>query len=269
MNPLRAALQLPLALPAYWRRCRAVRATMNCTAQKVSYGSHSRQYYLQVEPPAANLRPGHYAFYLHGGGWTFGRPEAFVPAAQPWLDAGYRMILPSYRRPPHVGLHRIMEDCRAAIRHAAPAEPVVDVQIGGISAGAHLAALLAPVVTDWTDAGWGRSPSAVLACAGPHSFADLWPVGLAMSRYYAALNPVEVLPPAGRTAPRWLLLHGTKDATVASVHSEKFYRVLRQKGYAAELGILPGATHLGAGEWMFGGPLRARVDRFIAGCQRS
>lgn len=264
MKVLRAALQLPLALPAYWRECRAAVSEMDCTLSHFTYGPHRRQYVLLAEPPTSRLQPGRYAFYFHGGGWTFGRPDDFLPAATPWLNQGYRVILPSYRRPPLIGLNRIVEDCYAAIQHLAPEEPINDLQIGGISAGAHLAALLAMNGSWWRNSGWNKAPSAVLACAGPMSFTDLQPRRLFLPRYQH-LDPVQNVPSSGAEAARWLLLHGTGDATVDILHSRKFLDELQKKGYQSELIALPEGTHLDAGRWMFGGPLADRVGNFIAG----
>lgn len=250
MSKRKTAFRDHLDLPAYWRACRAARREMECRENIVSYGTHGRQYAVVVDPPEGRLRPGHYAFYFHGGAWTFGRPEAFVPAAQPWLELGYRVVMPSYRRPPSVGLNRIVEDCKTAIRHFAPKETVIDLQLAGMSAGAHLASLLATDLAFWSGSGWPVIPSAVLACAGPLSFSHLFPRQLFLPRY-RHLDPVRVLPVAAVDAPRWQLIHGTGDTTVKAVHSRKFHAALVAKGYQAKLHLISGGTHLDAGKWMF------------------
>ncbi|MEO0733685.1 MAG: alpha/beta hydrolase, partial [Bacteroidota bacterium] len=153
-------------LPAYWKACRHARAQMDVTEERVAYGPHRRQYAVVVRN--RDVETGKIAFYFHGGGWTFGRPETFVPAAIPWLAAGFTVILPSYRRPPTVGLHRIMADCRAALAHFLSSGEVTEIHLGGISAGAHLAALLAARPEYWP-----IPPRKVLCCAGPLSFADV------------------------------------------------------------------------------------------------
>lgn len=262
MNVLQSALQLPLALPAYWRACRAARQTMDCTVQRIPYGKSKRQYALLAEPPPDRLRPGHYAFYFHGGGWTFGQPETFLPAARPWLANGYRVILPSHRRPPRVGLHRVVADCKAAVLHLLPDEPIFDLQFGGISSGAHLASLLAIDDELWANTSWGKPPSRVLACAGPFSFRDLQPFGV-LHALYGRLNPIDNLPKAGESATRWLLLHGDNDGTVPLKHSEKFLAQLQAHGYAAALTIIEGGDHLDAGRWMFGHSPIEKIRSFI------
>lgn len=262
MNPLQSALQLPLALPAYWRACRATSENMDCTVTRISYGNSRRQYVLLAEPAADRHHPGRYAFYFHGGGWTFGRPETFLPAAAPWLAKGYRVILPSHRRPPRVGLNRVLQDCKTAVRQLLPDEPITDLQLGGISSGAHLASLLAVDEKLWRATTWNRPPSRVLACAGPYSFRDLPPFG-ALGSLYGSLSPLDNLPPAGNLAARWLLVHGTNDGTVAFVHSKKFLTRLRAQGYRAELAVIEGGDHLDAGRWMFGQPPVQTIMSFI------
>ncbi|WP_273445175.1 alpha/beta hydrolase [Neolewinella agarilytica] len=270
MNYRKTLLFNTLGLPAYWRACREEYARMNVREEKVSYGSSDRQYALVVTsrdiPPVS---PAKYVVYLHGGAWTFGSPEKFVAAAIPWLAAGYRVILPSYRRPPAVGLNEVVADCWSAVRACAPAETVAEFQIAGISAGAHLAALLALDPAGWRRAGWPAAPTAALCCAGPLNFAFLRPRRLFLPRY-TLLDPIqrlsEVLP---NPDCRWQLLHGTADATVDVRHSNTFYQELLNRGAAANLHHIPNGTHLDSGRWMFSGhPLRPLIDQFIVGPKR-
>lgn len=263
MKLYRTLLEDGFKLPAYWRDCRVARAAMKGTIRTEAYGAHRRQYAVIVEPPADQFHPGKYAFYFHGGAWTFGHPETFASAAQPWLELGYRVILPSYRRPPAVGLNRVVADCRRAVIHFLKEKEVVDLQLAGLSAGAHLASLLATDKMLWDAAGPAVRPSAILACAGPLSFADLRPRSLFLPRY-AHLDPVAVLPPAGENAPRWQLIHGTADGMVDCAHSRKFYGQLITNGYPAGLLEIPGGSHIDAGRWMFGETPAAAVRDFIA-----
>lgn len=261
MNLL-STLRNCLELPAYWRESKAARTRLRGKIRKEAYGPHSRQYALVVDPPAGTTRPGHYAFYFHGGAWTFGRPETFAAAASPWLRAGFRVVLPSYRRPPGVGLDRIVADCRRAVGHFVPPAGALTVHLGGMSAGAHLAAVLASDRNLWQTVNRGRSPAAVLACAGPLSFADLHFRRLFLPRY-AHLDALSVLPQAADYAPRWLLVHGTADTTVDIAHSRNFFARLVELGYRAELTEIPGGSHIDAGRWLFGEGPAEEVEAFI------
>lgn len=261
MNLRKTLLYNTLGLPAYWKECREARAAMQVSEQRIAYGKDARQYAVVLTPTDRKVRQGHYAFYFHGGAWTFGKPETFVPAALPWLAQGYQVILPSYRRPPAVGLRRIIIDCQTAIRHFIRGVEVQDLQLGGISAGAHLAASLALDPQLWEQE--KVSPSAILCCAGPLDFSILRPRPLFLPRY-AAINPMAQLDKGFSENTRWLLLHGTADATVSIAHSLRFYAKLEKKGQRAELMVVPNGTHLDSGRWMFGGFGAEAISRFIA-----
>lgn len=247
-----------LGLPAYWRSCRSARAGMEVEETKVPYGKHRRQYALVVK--GRETVSGRYAFYFHGGAWTFGRPESFVPAATPWLELGFTVVFPSYRRPPQVGLDGVVADCRAAVAALAPSEPVTDLHVGGISAGAHLAALFALKTDWWETAGWVSGPQKALLCAGPLSLQLLFPQ--ALFGRYAHLDPLRLV---GPDSPHieWQLLHGTSDGMVATEHSRAFHDKLLALNQSTILEIIPEGTHLDAGRWMFGGVGERAIRDFL------
>lgn len=257
--PLRKTLLYnTLGLPAYWKSCREARAGMDIEQEKIQYGKYRRQYALVVKNK--DIIPGRYVFYFHGGAWTFGRPESFVPAAVPWLELGFTVIFPSYRRPPRVGLDGVVADCRAAIAGVQPPEATTHLHVGGISAGAHLAALFALRTDWWRAAGWSIGPQKALVCAGPLSLEMLFPQ--ALFGRYAHLDPYRVLDQES-PAVAWQLLHGTDDAVVASAHSEVFHEKLLTTGQSTDLYIIPRGTHLDAGRWMFGGVGEQAVREFL------
>lgn len=258
MSLRKTLLYNTFGLPAYWQACRSARASMKVEQRKVPYGNHRRQYALVVRGEYSI--PGRYAFYFHGGAWTFGRPESFVPAAIPWLELGFTVIFPSYRRPPQVGLDGVVADCRSVLAALAPSETVTDLHVGGISAGAHLAALMALKTDWWKEAGWRGHPQKALLCAGPLSLQLLFPQ--AIFGRYAHLDPFRIL---GEESPklRWQLLHGTSDAMVAAAHSEAFVDKLIGLGQTADLLTIPQGTHLDCGRWMFGGVGEQAVRSFL------
>jgi predicted esterase len=261
MNYRNTLLFNTFGLPAYWSACRSARAAMDITEEKVQYGSHRRQYAVVVRGPRSG--PDKYAFYFHGGAWTFGRPETFIPAAIPWLEQGFTVVLPSYRRPPEVGLDRIVADCRAAITHLAPAgaSEVKALHVGGMSAGAHLAAVMALYPEWWAQAGWPSSPKKALLCAGPLCLSELQP-RIIFGRY-PHLDPFARLSAGNPASLQWQLLHGTADATVAYHHAENFYRQLLENDATANLLTVSDGTHLDSGRWMFGGLGAKEVQQFL------
>lgn len=261
MNLRKTLLYNTIGLPAYWAQCRQARDQMEVRAKRVAYGKHRRQYAMVLSPPAQQRRAGRYAFYFHGGAWTFGKPETFVPAALPWLNQGYEVILPSYRRPPAVGLHRIVDDCKTAITAFTSGREVKEVHLGGISAGAHLAAVLALDQSLWAEV--GAPPAAVLCCAGPLDLGILRPRPLFLPRY-ASINPITQLEQVRLPDARWLLLHGTADATVDIAHAHRFHARLQALKQQSKLLVIPDGTHLDSGRWMFGGIGTGEVANFIA-----
>ncbi|CAH1001470.1 hypothetical protein LEM8419_02373 [Neolewinella maritima] len=265
---LHHGLRDTLGLPAYWRHSARARRSMP-PHRRIPYGPHPRQYYLLLEPPGSlptDVLP--WALYLHGGGWTFGTPEAFRPAARPWLRQGFRVVLPSYRRPPTVRLPEIVADCRTAVTHLAnfartTDRPLSAPQIGGISAGGHLAALLALHPQWWTAAGWPAPPTHALLCAAPLDFSLLRPRRIFAHR--RAQDPILQLAHPPQQQLRWLLLHGTRDGLADYRHSLHFHRALEESGAAAELHTIPGGGHLASGRWTYddSDPYAATVADFI------
>lgn len=253
------------ALPKYWKQCAEVQQTMQVEQTKVRYGKHARQYSIVVRNQAPHLRrPNRYMFYFHGGGWTFGKPETFTPAAIPWLRLGFTVILPSYRRPPMVGLRRIVQDCWQAVNYFAQEageDPLI--HIGGISAGGHLAAVLATQPEEWLQGGWPTPPRKALICAGPLTLKELTG-GSFLLPYYNRVDPIQLLRTPNPALPLdWQLLHGTIDPVVPVIHSQVFLKKLTQLGYSAKLELLEGKRHLDAGRWMFGELASEVVEKFI------
>lgn len=239
---------------------------MEVEQTKVAYGKHRRQYSLVIRNrDPAKRRPDRFAFYFHGGAWTFGKPETFTPAAIPWLDMGFTVIFPSYRRPPIVGLNRIVADCRAAVHQfAKEAGPNPVIHLGGISAGGHLAAVLATEPGRWLKAGWGSAPSKALICGGPLSLGLLKSSRLFLPRY-DGLDAIQQLSPPDPAHPiEWQLIHGTIDPVVALQHSEDFLKRLQELGYKAGLRRIEGGRHLDSGRWMFGEVANDTVCEFLS-----
>lgn len=183
-----------------------------------------------------------------------------MAAARPWVNRGYTVYLPSFRRPPRQFLPGIVADCRAALAAVAPREGVVDLQIGGMSSGGHLAALLALQPQWWLEAGWTAAPGRALLCSAPLELGTIWPRPL-FGRW-PTLDPGRLVGPAAAEL-RWLQIHGTADRLVPYRHAAAFHRRLREAGAPAELLTVEGGNHLAGGEWMIDGRGREVVERFI------
>ena len=267
MKPLDTVRDL-LQLPRYWAHSATARKRMTARVTRVPYGRRRRrQYFLLLEPLGSqSTDPLPWAVYFHGGAWTFGTPEAFRPAARPWLAAGFRVVLPSYRRPPTVHLAGIVADCRAVIAAVAAfarqsGRPLLPVQVGGISAGGHLAALTALAPDWWTQTGWPAAPARALICAAPLDLALIFPSRL--FRGYRRFNPAQLV--AAAPAVDWQLVHGTADGMVDYGHSQRFIHLAEAHGHPCRLHTLSGGGHLDAGRWTYDdrNPVAALVAAFV------
>ncbi|NJL77261.1 MAG: alpha/beta hydrolase [Saprospiraceae bacterium] len=85
--------------------------------------------------------------YFHGGSWKLGRPELFKLNAQHWIERGYVVIMPSYRRIPKFCYVDMREDLNGILRLLPQILEENDwtskgIVLGGISAGGNLAAAM-------------------------------------------------------------------------------------------------------------------------------
>jgi acetyl esterase/lipase len=261
-----------LSLPDYWKEVKAS-PRLPYPLKKIAFGKHSRQYCLMAEP--ANP-PVAWVIYWHGGGWQFGSPEQFQKTALPWLDAGYGVVLPSYRRLPLYDYRTIRQDtievlttCRDYWEKKGdnPHPPVI---LLGMSAGGHLAAITGLDTDIWQQADWqAQQIRGVVACGAVLDFSLMKnnPIirllaGSSRGELYAMANPSTQLPEQQGVLPPFLLIHGTRDGLVpyqAATDFQKRYRA-HPSTTTCDLITLPEGTHLDAARWMFHDtPLRQTI----------
>ncbi len=140
-------LQELIAIPYFWWKVwNSPRDQMRVTKHR--FGPHSRQYLLCCEPIEGKSNPNEVVVYYHGGAWMLGTPEKFQSNAQFFVDRGYTVFVPSYRRIPFFSYPAINEDLEASLLlieslKAKKNLPNARLLVGGMSAGANLAALIA------------------------------------------------------------------------------------------------------------------------------
>ncbi len=250
------------ALPAYWTGLfRADKPPL--TLHRFPTGSHRRQYVLVSDPPADSTLG--YVIYNHGGGWRHGRPEQFLAAARRFHAWGYGCIMPSYRRLPRYNYDHIRADQIAALRIARDhimtdnTAPEPNLIVAGMSAGGHLAALLALDREMARSAGWQFPVRAAICCAGILSLANMADTHVIRAlagrneeagRYRSA-NPLQFLDHPPADPPRFLILHGTRDGMAPVAQARSFFGRAVEKGFPAELVELAGGGHLAAARWLF------------------
>jgi len=269
-------------LPSYLL---AVKASPKVTypVRKIPFGKHTRQYCLVVEPETTPLA---WVVYWHGGGWQFGNPEQFQKTANAWLEAGYGVMIPSYRRLPWYDYRAIRNDTIQALatcgnywksKEGNPCPPVIFL---GMSAGGHLATIASLDTDIWQQAGWQTQQiKGVVACGGVLDFSLMKynPIirllaGSPRGKTYAMANPTAHLRHTKGHLPPFLLIHGTSDGLApyqAAVGFQKHYQDLGLSTNC-DLITLPQGTHLDAARWMFHDtPLRkmimAKAQEWISG----
>jgi acetyl esterase/lipase len=215
----------------------------------VAYGEDPR-HRLDVYRPRAATGLAPVVVFLYGGRWQTGSRDEYRLLGDALTRRGLVAVVPDYRLYPEVIFPAWVEDAARAVawtrenavRFGGDPERIFVV---GHSAGAHSAVLLAlderylaavgdgvenvagfvsiagPVDTSWTD------PD-VQALMGPPGG---WP----------ATHPRTYV--RGGTPPL-LLLHGTRDRTVAAANSERLAARIRGEGGCAHIVLYPGIGHV-------------------------
>jgi acetyl esterase/lipase len=177
--------------------------------------------------------------FFYGGGWANGTRTEYSYAARPFVEAGYIVVLPDYRKVPTVRFPGFVEDSAAAVKwvQANIAKYGGDpgrVNVAGHSAGAYNAVMLA------LDPQWlGDKPvTSAISLAGP---ADFYPFTSkraidAMSQFPdpKVTQPIHFV---RKDAPPILLIHGTDDTVVRIRNANSLYA--KQKAAGGDITFRP------------------------------
>jgi acetyl esterase/lipase len=224
--------------------------------------------------------------HLQSGGWYSGwQPaENLVPAATPFLDRGYTVLIVRHGSAPRFQVPDAVADVRLCVRYVrmtAPKYGIDPERIGvwGASAGGHLTLMLATTGDDgdpnaadpvlktssriaagvsWfppTDLrGWTTNPPKVIA-----DIPSLHPPLEFDTALEESVSPL--LQVTGDDAPI-MLIHGDKDELVPVSHSENIDPKLEEAGVAHELIVIEGAAHGYSPEQLTGTIVPAMVRWF-------
>jgi acetyl esterase/lipase len=197
--------------------------------------------------------------HLHGGAWTmYGKwPQANVALAR----AGFVTLSADYRLAPGDLFPAQIEDVKTAVRwlRAHAEELGVDplcVGVWGVSAGAHLAALLGTTAgqprLEGLDGGWPEWSSQVQAVGNVSGVTDFFdpalPVGPGPFPLFGApladctelARRAAPVTHATAASPPFLHLHGQHDADVPVSQARRLHAALRAAGARSELCELDG-----------------------------
>lgn len=217
-----------------------------------AYGEHPCQRVMVF--PASNPN-GATLVFMHGGGWTNGFKEQLAFMAPPLNEAGITFVSSGYRLAPAFTFPVGWLDAASAVRWtyencARFGGDPSRIFVGGHSAGAHYAALLA-VREDWIkDFKLPSSPiRGCLPISGIYDFTE--GCGLAMRPRF--LGPVEEdneiaaspMHNLQTVPPPMLLAHGSEDFPHLMKQASKMEECLRRKGGYVRRLELKGCNHFG------------------------
>lgn len=222
----------------------ASRADVEKVAQGIAFDTNGNR--LDIWSTAAKSgTPRPVLVFFYGGGWANGDRTEYSYAARPFVEAGYIVVLPDYRKVPVVRFPGFVEDSAAAVKWVQAnigkyGGDAARVSVAGHSAGAYNALMLA------LDPQWlgDRPVTAAISLAGA---ADFYPFTskraiAAMSEYPdpAATQPVSFV---RKDAPPVLLIHGSEDTVVRIRNSNSLYA--KQKAAGGEIEFRPqqGGSH--------------------------
>jgi acetyl esterase/lipase len=214
--------------------------------------------YQRVSVFRAARPDGRVLLFWHGGGWTSGCKEWMHFNAPPFIAAGVTFVCAGYRLAPAHVFPVAYEDCMRAVawvrNHAADygGDPA-RLFVGGHSAGAHYAALLA-VRRDWqarvdlpVDVIRGAMPVSGTYWFGEGSGLSIRPRFLGPERPDNTnendASPLRNLQPP---LPPFLVFHGSEDFPHLSRQAEVFAAAARAAGGEVERVVLPGRNHFSA-----------------------
>ena len=211
--------------------------------EKVAYGPHPAQYFLDFRPLPQRDR-GLTVVYLHGGGWDKGSPAYFTFIGQRLAREGYRCVMPGYRLVPKhpfpAQLQDVTAGTRAALAYLEGRGVDTDrVVVVGSSAGGQLGALLC-----YTGALAGRF-AGFIGLGGAYRFDLDAPLSLRLlvKRLLGKGDPRAAQPglllDEGSPKTPMLLIHGLRDGVVGFACGQDFCRRALALGIPAELHLPP------------------------------
>ncbi len=213
-------------------------------ANGVSFGVHKNK--LDIWSTSSKSKaPRPVLVFFYGGGWANGTRTEYSYAARPFVEAGYIVVLPDYRKVPEVRFPGFVEDSADAVKwvQANIAQYGGDparVNVAGHSAGAYNALMLA------LDPQWlgDRPVTSAISLAGA---ADFYPF-----TSKRAINAMSQFPDPNATqpvtfvradAPPILLIHGTDDTVVRIRNSNSLYAKQNATGGDITLRAQAGGSH--------------------------
>lgn len=213
----------------------------------LAYGAHARQKLDLFAPNGDGPWP--VVTFFYGGGWNSGSKDQYGWVAQALAAQGFLVALPDYRLVPEVRFPDFIQDAAAATAHVRRIAgdhggQANQLAVGGHSAGAHLAMMVALDPRYLDAAGAPGALQAAFGLSGPYEFLP-FDVASSINAFGQAPDPRQTQPVtfASAEAPPLWLGHGTDDRTVHAEDSELLAEAVNAAGGRAELALYPGVDH--------------------------
>ncbi len=263
-----------LQIPFYWmRHIMTPKGPMK--ERRVNYGEHRHQYYLFFEPRETEETKNTIIIYFHGGCWRFGRPWNFRVNASFFVKRGYRVVLPSHRRPPRFKYDQIKTDIDnmlISVCQLAQEEKMdnFNILLGGMSSGGHLATMMLYDHQVLRSIGLSEKVySGLFICATPLNLNLLRDhfvlrdfAGPRAGELFQIANPMNYV--TQKVKVPILCFHGKKDGMVPFESILPFIKEL--EGSEVELTFHPieDGNHMSATQWVYyGGEERKLLDDWL------
>ena len=229
-------------------------------------GGHERQKLDIYSPKAKGEKPLPLVVWIHGGGWAKGSKDGIGNCA--WvLEEGYALASVGYRLTDAAIFPAQVDDCKTGIQwlkdHAEDYGYDPDrIVVWGSSAGGHLVSMLGTTgdpddasddlqgIIDWFGPSElltmqkERTLPTQLNADAPDSFESRLIGGTLQENPDKAREASPLTHVTVDDTP-FLIMHGTRDALVPLVQSQRLQEALEEVGVSAQLEILEGAGHGG------------------------
>lgn len=255
-NNLHEILHIPIVIVS-----NLLTSKKNLITHKIRFGKKWRQYFLLHLPKHQEVTKDHIVLFFHGGGWMAGNPELIQSEAQILANHGYASIFSNYRKAPWVSYYGMREDITLCLQKIEEIKKEFNLDgkkiiIGGMSAGANLAALLAFQDEELKKINFDPNLiSGLLLCGPPIDLSRMpWSIPLYLfagnkgSEKFKKANPINSFN-KNHQFPI-LLIHGNKDGLVSYNNTLSFMeKTKRFPDCSIRLHTLENGTHMQTAEW--------------------
>ncbi|MBR9920223.1 MAG: alpha/beta hydrolase [Bacteroidetes bacterium] len=259
-------------LPAYWVSVNKGKQGF-ATPETLSYGPSRQQYLLFVEEKSKGAdKPA--VFFIHGGGWQFGKPAYFLPHAEVLAAAGYPVYLLCHRKIPRYDVRHMQEDLDLGLKTCLTdlnarygnQHPLI---LGGMSSGGNLSALkfLRDNNRDRILAGFFFAAPLDLDKMRM-SLPIMLFAGRRQTSKYKTANPINYIDPEDKRPV--LIMHGLRDGIVEPETSVSFFLKRNKTApHSTQLVLWPEGNHFYPANWSFeNGPVQETLLRWLSSCQQ-